>query len=52
MTGHRQIPSKKNPVCSPHVSIEPTIERNLIIEVEEKPYCSSVSIFWWHGYRG
>ena len=38
-------------VCSPHVSIEPTIERSLIIELEEKPYCSSVSMVWWNGYR-
>ena len=30
---------KSNLVCSPHVSIEPTIERSLIIELQEKPYC-------------
>ena len=37
--------------CSPHVSIDPTIERSLINKVEETPYCSSVSMVWWHGYR-
>ena len=42
---------KWNLVCSPHVSIEPTIEQSLIIGVEEKPYCSSVSIVWRHEYR-
>ena len=36
--------------CSPHISIEPTIEQNSIIEVEEKPCSSSVSMDWWHGY--
>ena len=30
-------------VCSSHVSIESTIERSLIIEVEEKLYGSSIS---------
>ena len=43
---------KWNLVCSPHVLIEPKIEQSLIIEVEEKPYCSSVSIVWWHRHRG
>ena len=42
---------KYNLVCSPHVSIEPTIKQSLIIEVEEKSYCSSDSMIWWHGYR-
>ena len=41
---------KLNFVCSPHVSIELTIEQILIIEVEEKPYCSSISMVWWHRY--
>ena len=44
MTGHRRITSKQSLVCSPHVSIEPTIERVLITEVEEKPYCASVCV--------
>ena len=30
-------------VCSSHALVEPMIERSLIIQVEEKPYCSSVS---------
>ena len=33
---------KLNLICSPHVWIEPTLERSLIIQVEEKPYCTSV----------
>ena len=35
---------KKNLVCSPHISIEPTITQSLVIEVEEKYYRSSVSM--------
>ena len=42
---------KWNLVCSPHVCIEPTMEWSLIIKVEGKPYCSSTSMVWWHGYR-
>ena len=38
-------------VCLPLHSIEPTIEWSLIIEVEEKPYCSSVSMVWWDEYH-
>ena len=34
----------------PHVSIEPTMESSLIIELEEKLRCTSVSLAWWHGY--
>ena len=41
----------ENLVCSSHISIESTIEQSLIIELEEKPYCSSISMVWWHGYR-
>ena len=51
MTDHRRMPSKKNVVCSLHVSLEPTIERSLIIEMEEKPDCPSASMVLWHGYR-
>ena len=42
---------KYNLLCSPHALIEPTIERSLIVEVEEKPYCSLVSMIWWHGHK-
>ena len=34
-----------------HVSINPTIERSLIIEVKEKSYCTSDSMVWLYGYR-
>ena len=34
-----------------HVSINSTIERTLIIEVEEKSYCTSDSMVWLYGYR-
>ena len=44
MTDQRRIPSKIKPRCSLHVSIEPALERGLIIEAEEKPYCFSVSV--------
>ena len=44
MRDHRRMPSKKNVVCSLHVSLEPTIERSLIIEMEEKPDCPSASM--------
>ena len=43
------VPSKIEPRCSPRVST--TIEWSLIIEVEEKSYCSSVFMGWWYGYR-
>ena len=42
---------KYNFVCSPHGLIKPTLERSLIIEVEEKPYCPFVSMVWGHGYK-
>ena len=45
--GHHRIPWK----LKLHVSLEPTMERSLIIEMEEKPNCTSVSMIWWHGYR-
>ena len=35
---------KSNLVCSPHLSIEPKIERSLIIKVEKEPYCFSVFV--------
>ena len=41
----------QNLVCSSQVSIESMVEWSLIIEVDERPYCSSVSMVWWHGYR-
>ena len=44
MTGHRQIPSKIKQKCSPHLSIDPTIERSLVTEKKEKPYYSSVAV--------
>ena len=28
----------------PHISLELTIQRNLIIDMEEKPYCTSISM--------
>ena len=34
-----------------HRQIEATIEQSLIIKMEEKSYCSSVSMVWLHGYR-
>ena len=49
---HHHHLQKSNPVCSPHVSIEPSIEQSLIIELEEKLYCFSASVVWWDGYRG
>ena len=42
---------KQNLMYSPNFSIEPTMERGLIIELEKKPYCTYVSIVWWQGYR-
>ena len=51
MTGHCRIPSKWNLVCSSHVSVETKTEQSLIIGVEERPYCSSVSVVWWYGYK-
>ena len=30
MTGHRRIPENINLVCSPHVSIEPTMQRRVL----------------------
>ena len=42
MTGHRRIPSK----IKRHVLIEATTERSFIIEEEEKPYRSFVSMVW------
>ena len=41
---HHHHLSKINLVCSPHLSIEPKIERSLIIKMEKEPYCFSV--FW------
>ena len=41
---------KQNLNCSTHVLIDPTTERNLIIEVEEKPYCYFFFIVWRYGY--
>ena len=38
-------------VCLSYVAAESKIEQSLIIEVEEKPYCSSVSVVWWYVYR-
>ena len=38
MTGHRRIPSK--------IKHRLFTERSLIIEEEEKPYCSFVSMVW------
>ena len=35
---------KWNLVCSTSVSIEPTMKQSVIIEAEEKPYCTSVSV--------
>ena len=44
MAGHHRVPSNIKPRFSHHVLIEPTIERSFIIEVEEEPYCSSISM--------
>ena len=48
---HHHHLSKINLVCSPHLSIEPKIERSLIIKMEKEPYCFSVFVVWWNGYR-
>ena len=40
----------KNLNSSPHVAIKPTMDQSLIIELEENIYCTSVSLFWLHGY--
>ena len=37
---------KQNLFCSHHVSIEATMEWRSIIKLEEKPYCTSVSMVW------
>ena len=37
---------KENIVCSPHVLIEPRLERGLIIDVEENLYCFSLSVVY------
>ena len=55
MAGHHRIPLKITPRLSMSCLNRANDRRNLIIEAEEKPYCSSVSIAWWNecrDYRG
>ena len=47
----QQFQMKSSKFVTDHRRIEPTIEQSLIIKMEEKPCCSSVSMVWWHGYR-
>ena len=48
---HPENLEKQNLVSSSHILIETTIEQRLIIELEEKRYCISISMVWWHGFR-
>ena len=53
IAGHHRIPLKVKPhlFTSCFNRTNNRVWWSLIIEVEEKPDCSSVSMVWWHEYR-